>query len=466
MGMEKSEQKQSKAKKQGRFRLLVQAVSFAFHNGYINGWLKGSPYSGSNKLFCMPGLNCYSCPGAIGACPIGSLQAVLDSGVMKYSLYVLGFIGMIGMLCGRLVCGWLCPFGAIQDLLYRIPLFKKVKNLPGHKYLRWLKYGILLVFVILLPMLVAGPGGTGQPWFCEWICPSGTLLGGIPLVLSNLSLRASAGLRFAWKVALLLLILVGAIKVYRPFCKYLCPLGALYGSCNKLSLYRLKVDEEKCVRCGACQKACGMDIPVYQLPNSVECIRCGKCMAACPTGAITSTFGELVNRRKASPSVPSPEETLSSKATRLRTIFAPLVGLSGLAALVYGLCAVFACLIFSRCDGLIYFVIYYGMNLGVTLTGLIALICGIKLLSSRKKPGRSVELREFAAVGTGISIAANLILAPLMLFFCFCVMNATFSLAYFQNVGSFMLTNNCLFFWAIPTLFMLLASLALPRKEK
>ena len=280
----------TKKKKQSRFRLIVQAIAFAFTNGYVNGWVNGRIYQGNAKKICVPGLNCYSCPGALYACPIGALQSVLDSGTMHFSLYVLGFIGSIGAFFGRAICGWVCPFGFIQDLLHRIPLFKKVKNLPGHNVLKCLKYVVLVVFVIALPMLVTDSAGAGSPWFCEYICPSGTLLGGIPLAIANENIRATIGWRFYFKLAILIIIIVSAIKAYRPFCKYLCPLGALYSLANPISLYRLQVDEDKCVKCGACQKACGMDIKVWEQPNSPECIRCGKCKAACPTCAISSTF--------------------------------------------------------------------------------------------------------------------------------------------------------------------------------
>ena len=283
-----------KKKKQGLLRLLVQALSFAFTNGYINGWLHGRIYQGSSKKICVPGLNCYSCPGALYACPIGALQSVLDSGQMKLSLYVFGFIGMVGVFCGRTVCGWLCPFGFLQDLFYRIPLFRKIKNLPGHRALKYLKYGILLIFVIGLPMLAVDQAGAGSPWFCEYICPSGTLLGGIPLAIANESIRATIGWRFYLKLSILLAILLLSIKAYRPFCKYICPLGALYSLANPISLYRLEIDEDKCIKCGACQKACGMDIKVWEKPNSPECIRCGKCRAACPKGAISSNFDRII----------------------------------------------------------------------------------------------------------------------------------------------------------------------------
>lgn len=286
-----------KTKKHEKFRLIVQCFSFALHNGYLKGWMKGKIYSGPYKKICAPGLNCYSCPGAIGACPIGSLQAVLDSGTYRFSLYVLGFIGAVGMLCGRFVCGWLCPFGWLQDLLYRIPFCKKIKNLPGHKYLKYLKYIILAAFVIILPASVTNESGVGEPWFCEYICPSGTLFGGIPLTIMNSSLRDQIGLRFAWKIVLLAVILLSAIASYRPFCKYLCPLGALYGLANPVSIYRLKVNCDSCDKCGACQKVCGMDIKVWENPNSLECIRCGKCIAACPKKAVSSTFTKIDNSK-------------------------------------------------------------------------------------------------------------------------------------------------------------------------
>jgi len=146
-----------------RFRLIIQCISFCFHNGYLRGWLHGKINTGNNKGICVPGLNCYSCPGAVGACPLGSLQAVLDSGKYHISLYVLGFIAGIGVFCGRFVCGWLCPFGLIQDLLHRIPLFKKVKNMPGHKYLRYLRFVLLALFVIILPATVLNAAGSGEP---------------------------------------------------------------------------------------------------------------------------------------------------------------------------------------------------------------------------------------------------------------------------------------------------------------
>lgn len=278
------------------FRHWFQAAWFALTNGYGKGFLEGKIYQGPTKVLCVPGLNCYSCPGALGSCPIGSLQAVLDSSKFTFSCYVFGFLMIFGSLLGRVVCGWLCPFGFVQDMVYKIPGVSKEKNLPGHKILRFLPYFILVVFVILLPSLVVDIMGTGSPWFCEYICPSGTLLAGVPLVLMNGSLRMTAGLRFVWKVAILIILLLLSIKIYRPFCKYLCPLGAIYGVMNPVSFYRFKIDKKQCIKCKACQKVCPINIKVYKHPNSAECIRCGACKAICPKGAIASTLDNL--RRK------------------------------------------------------------------------------------------------------------------------------------------------------------------------
>lgn len=278
-------------KKKGKrpgFRHWCQAGWFALTNGYAVGFLQGKIYTGKSKALCVPGLNCYSCPGALGSCPIGSLQAVLGSSQFTVSCYVLGFLMLFGSLLGRFVCGWLCPFGLVQDLLGKIPFYKKRKNMPGHKYLIWLKFAVLALFVVLLPVFATGITGMGDPWFCKYICPSGTLFGGIPLVIRNPALASAIGFLFQWKVLVLVLVVVLSLKYHRPFCKYLCPLGAVYGLFNPVSFYRYRIEEHKCIQCGACKRACKMDIAVWKHPNSMECIRCGDCHAACPTGAIVT----------------------------------------------------------------------------------------------------------------------------------------------------------------------------------
>lgn len=270
-------------------RLTVQIVFTALTNGYLLGYMKGKIYKGNSKALCVPGLNCYSCPGAVGSCPIGSLQAVLGSKDFKFSFYIIGFLMITGAFLGRFVCGWLCPFGLVQDLLYKIPWLKKIKKVPGDKYLRYLKYIILVVFVIILPLSISNYSGYGTPWFCKLICPSGTLLAGIPLVSMNDSLRRIIGPLFTWKMSILILIVILSIKIYRPFCKYLCPLGSIYAIFNKYSLYKYEIDDMKCVGCDLCHKKCDMNVAIYKTPDHPECIRCGKCIDVCPKNAISTS---------------------------------------------------------------------------------------------------------------------------------------------------------------------------------
>lgn len=279
-------------KLKSKSRLIVQIVFTALSNGYVRGFAEGKIFTGKTKSVCVPGLNCYSCPGALGSCPIGSLQATLGSRNYKFAFYVLGFLMIIGAFFGRFVCGFLCPFGLIQDLLYKIPFFRKLKKLPGDKFLKWLKFVILLLFVIILPLFAVDAFGQGSPWFCEYICPSGTLGAGIPLTVLNEGLRSIIGWLYAWKITILVVIIFLSILIYRPFCRYLCPLGAIYGLFNKISLYRYRIDETKCTSCGACQKACKIDIKTFENPNSIECIRCGDCIKSCPHNAIKKSYNK------------------------------------------------------------------------------------------------------------------------------------------------------------------------------
>lgn len=269
-----------------KIRLITQASFAALSNGYVKGFTHGEIFEGKSKVVCVPGMNCYSCPGALGSCPIGSLQATLNAREYRISLYVVGILVVFGTLLGRFVCGFLCPFGLVQDLLFKIPFVRKIRKLPGEKSMRWLRFVFLGIFVILLPMFVVDITGLGEPWFCKFICPVGTLEGGLPLVLLNSAMRGAAGFLFKWKLLILIITLLSSIVIFRPFCRYVCPLGAIYGIFNKISFYNFKIDSEKCTKCGACQKICKLDIPVWQNPNSMDCIRCGDCKAACPHNAI------------------------------------------------------------------------------------------------------------------------------------------------------------------------------------
>ena len=246
----------------------------------------GKIYKGKWKQFCNPGLNCYSCPAASFACPIGALQSVSGSMKFNFSFYVVGVLLAFGVILGRAVCGWLCPFGLIQELIHKIPSPKK-KLKKGFLYI---KYVVLVVFVLVLPVVATNYMGMGKPAFCQYICPAGTLEGGIPLLSTHAELRQTIGSLFSLKMAILILTIVGCIVVYRFFCRTMCPLGAIYGLMNKISIYHLEIDKNKCVNCGKCKQVCKMEVDPVKTPNSAECIRCGACVSACPKEAINMGF--------------------------------------------------------------------------------------------------------------------------------------------------------------------------------
>ena len=243
-----------------RFRGWIQAAATLLTNIHIPNLFKGKIYQGNVKTMCVPGLNCYSCPAATGACPIGAFQAVVGSSKFKFTYYITGFFILLGVLLGRFICGFLCPFGWFQDLLHKIPgkKFSTAKLKP----LRYLKYVILVVFVILLPAFVTNSLGMGDPFFCKYICPQGVLEGAIPLALANSGIRAALGHLFTFKFTILALFIILSILFYRPFCKWICPLGAIYSLFNKVSFLKIQVDHEKCVGCQKCSRVCKMDVNV------------------------------------------------------------------------------------------------------------------------------------------------------------------------------------------------------------
>jgi len=192
-----------------------------------------------------------------------------------------------GVLFGRFVCGFLCPFGLIQELLHKIPFYRVKKLWKGFLYV---KYVLLAVFVVGMPLLLRNFADLGDPAFCKYICPAGTLTAGLPLLAADSGLRGAIGGLFALKAAIAAATVIGCLAVYRFFCKVLCPLGAFYGFFNKVALYRLRLEKTKCIYCGACARACKMEVDPCRAPNGAECIRCGDCVRVCRFSALRAGF--------------------------------------------------------------------------------------------------------------------------------------------------------------------------------
>ena len=247
-------------------RNWVQFAATVLSNSYVTQNItKGLP---------CPSLNCYACPTAVFACPIGSVQHFI--GQHKVPYYVFGVISLIGLVIGRASCGWFCPFGWFQEWMHKLPVPKL--RLPN-RY-NWTRYVVLVVLVGIVPFL------TGQPWFSK-LCPAGTVEAAIPVALLYPDVQAQIGFMFWLKIAILIGFLGWMAVTLRPFCRWVCPLGALWSPFNSISAFRLEVNMANCTGCNQCQAVCPVDIRVYEEPNSGACIRCLACVRACPSQTIT-----------------------------------------------------------------------------------------------------------------------------------------------------------------------------------
>ncbi len=278
----------SSPRKRKRLRLptkrrLIQLYAALLFNANLRGFATGRIYTGRLKNFCAPGLNCYSCPGAVASCPLGALQNALSDTPHKAPFYIFGILVLYGLLFGRWICGFLCPFGLLQDLLYKIKTRKFRKNRLT-RALTWTKYVLLGVLAIGVPLIYA-LREFPLPGFCKYICPAGTLEGAVSLLIhpENRDMWGMLGGLFSWKIVVLVLVLVASVFIFRPFCRFLCPLGAIYSLFSRVALIGVRLDAPACVECGLCRRVCGMDI---RHVGDRECIHCGACIPVCPTAAI------------------------------------------------------------------------------------------------------------------------------------------------------------------------------------
>lgn len=262
-------------------RRLIQLYTALLYNANLKGYIDGQLFNGATKKLCLPGFNCYSCPGAIGACPLGSLQNALTQGNHKWTAYVYGILALFGISLGRMICGFFCPVGLCQELLYKVPT-PKVKKSWLTRIFSYFKHVILVMMVVILPIMYIG--GTPVPSFCKYICPTGVFEGAFGLLPNNPEYFDALQIIFTWKFGLLLAFIVLSMVLFRFFCRFICPLGALYGFFCKVALLGVKVDKKKCTDCGLCLAVCKMDTKYV---GDHECIQCGECISVCPTKAIT-----------------------------------------------------------------------------------------------------------------------------------------------------------------------------------
>ena len=272
-------------------RRLVQLYAALLYNANLKGYIDGHIYTGNLKSVCVPGFNCYSCPGAIASCPLGSLQNALNAAGHTAPWYVLGILALFGVILGRTICGWICPLGLIQELLHKIPT-PKIRKGRVTRILSYLKYVFLAVFVIAIPVWFGVGKDVILPAFCKFICPAGTLEGAVGYLQhpANSTSFFQLGAVFTNKWVIMCVIGLACVFCYRTFCRFICPLGAIYGFFNRFAVTGVKVNPDRCNGCGLCVSKCQMDIrPV----GDHECISCGKCIDTCAQGAISLKCGKI-----------------------------------------------------------------------------------------------------------------------------------------------------------------------------
>jgi ferredoxin-type protein NapH len=300
-------------------RLLQSLIGVVALNSFIPVFWTKRLYGGILKQYCAPVLNCYGCPSAFFACPIGSIQhillitrpvkfsaavrlwdqlsAYLQALVTTLTSWPMALTALVGLGVGRLFCGMVCPFGFVQDMFFKI----KAHKVTMHRCFSWGRYLVLVVLVLIIPFF------TQLPWFCK-LCPQGNLEAGIPFILWNPTNSLSGDPMFPtifwffWvKVAILVAFLGLFIFIKRPFCRAVCPLGAIFGLFNRVSVLQMKVDEkikEFCKTCNQCRDICPTDINIYEDANSPDCVRCLLC-TTCPSVSLTWVGGRRGTPAKA-----------------------------------------------------------------------------------------------------------------------------------------------------------------------
>lgn len=310
-------------------RRLIQLYAALLYNAHAKGFISGEIFTGVSKAMCVPGLNCYSCPGAIGACPLGALQNALAASGTRAPTYILGILLLFGLTLGRTICGFFCPVGLLQELLHKLPTPKLLKNRIT-RALSWLKYVLLALLVIIFPLWNAVKG-LPLPAFCKYICPAGTLEGAVALLThpDNTDLFSMLGALFTSKFVILIVILAACVFVYRAFCRFLCPLGAIYGLFAKISVVGVKVEQPRCIDCGRCMARCPVDI---RRVGDHECIHCTACIDVCPTNAISLRAGRIILHENEVVAKPAPAV---KKTRRVRRIVAWTLAIGLLAGMLW-----------------------------------------------------------------------------------------------------------------------------------
>lgn len=306
-----------KSLKFNTFRRIVQFISFVLFSALI--------FNLSSLPVLLPVLWTWGFQQNIVGDAFTAAQLMLSGWSMQSDttffpwLAVASFL-IVGVLIGKSLCGWVCPFGFIQDLIEFIKIKKMEISPKTHESMTYLKYfflGIILLISLtfsaakLFRVYGSYEKALGIFAYAPFtaVSPAETLFATLPKMVQGFSsaiaektvFEALYGILFLpalfWvQLFILAGILVLAVYVPRGWCRYLCPHGAIMAILNRFSFIGLRRDLVKCVKgeCRECVKACPMRVRILDLPwekfSDPECIYCLKCADACPNKAIKITY--------------------------------------------------------------------------------------------------------------------------------------------------------------------------------
>jgi ferredoxin-type protein NapH len=251
-----------------RWRLLVQTA-------FLGVWLLPL------KVFtvCSPVFHCYACPLATFACPIGVIAQFTALHAIPF--IALGTLIVVGGFLGSFICGWVCPFGWLQDLAAKV----KTPKLTLPRWMANFRYVVLVGLVLLVPYFF----GEKHPLFFCRVCPAGALEGAVPVAVTTAVETGVLDLPSTMKLIILGAFLVLIFFIHRPWCTLFCPLGAIFGLFNRVSAFFLRFTPSLCTDCAICRKICKVGVKPDQRANDPRCTRCLDC-TRCRALVFTNVF--------------------------------------------------------------------------------------------------------------------------------------------------------------------------------
>jgi NAD-dependent dihydropyrimidine dehydrogenase PreA subunit len=199
-----------------------------------------------------------------------SMVGLYPDPVNKVSAFI--FFIILAIIGNKIICGWACPMGALQELIYKLPIFKKIKSkkLP-FVLTNAVRAGIFTAMLLFLFGVIGGKRGMVIYHYVN------------PFNLFNLEFELESIL------SAVIVILIFSFFTYRPFCQFVCPFGLVSWIAERISIFRIRIDKKKCTECGACIKACPLEAAKGRVMGKLapaDCFSCARCLNICPVDAV------------------------------------------------------------------------------------------------------------------------------------------------------------------------------------